>query len=110
MPKSDRPHINLDAVLASRSPAFTLGGIEFDGRPIGWTVALTFDTLEPAEQFDVIVRALRARASDPELVTIEWIEEHFTKPAIDAIVGILFRGERPGEEPVPLNRAERRAR
>jgi hypothetical protein len=92
---SDRPAVNLDRILASRTPSFTLGGIEFEGRPIGWTVALEFDGKTPPEQAEILVRALRARASDAELVTPEWQDEYLTRPAIDLIVGILFRGERP---------------
>ncbi|MFU8868658.1 hypothetical protein [Natronococcus sp.] len=97
MPKapSERPKVNLDAVLVSRYPDFELGGITFSGRPIGWTVALEFDGKVPAEQFDVLLRALKARATDPELVTDAWVDEHLTRPAVELIVGILFRGERP---------------
>lgn len=98
MPKaapSERPKVNLDAVLASRYPDFELGGITFSGRPIGWTVALEFDGKRPAEQFDTLLAALKARASDPELLTDAWVDEHLTRPAVEAIVGLLFRGERP---------------
>lgn len=97
MPKTtpERPRLDLDAVLASRAPAFTLGGLTFDGRPIGWTVALGFDSKKPTEQLETVIDALRARTEDPELMTDEWLEEHLTRPALDLVVGILFRGERP---------------
>lgn len=93
----DRPAIDLDRVLASRTPDFTLGGIQFEGRPIAWTAALEFDSKRPAEQLDFLLRALRARTSDPEALTDDWIGETMTRPAIDLVVGILFRAERPTE-------------
>lgn len=93
----DRPNLDLDRVLASRTPDFTLGGIEFQGRPIGWTAALEFDSKRPVEQLEVLLRALRARTETPEAITDEWTEEHLTRPAIELVVGILFRGERPTE-------------
>lgn len=101
MPKtspSERPKVNLDAVLASRYADFELGGITFAGRPMGWTVALEFDGKTPSEQFDVLIRALRSRASDPEALTDAWVEDYLTRPAVDAIVGLLFRNERPSAD------------
>lgn len=106
---TDRPHLDLDSVLASSTPDFELGGLTFEGRPIGWTVALKFDAMQPEEQIETLLRALRSRCSDPEKIDDEWIEETLTRPAIDAVVGILFRGERP-DRPKPIaNRAARRA-
>jgi hypothetical protein len=94
---TDRPTVDLDRVLASRTPDFTLGGITFEGRPIGWTAALEFDSKRPAEQLEVLLRALRARTEAPDAITEEWVEANLTRPAIDLVVGILFRGERPTE-------------
>ena len=103
---SDRPHLDLDAILETRTPDFTLGGIDFEGRPIGWTVALAFDEMKPEDQATTLVRALQARCDDPDAIDDAWIETHLTRAAIDAVVGILFRGEAPAGAP---NRAARRA-
>lgn len=93
---SDRTVVDLDALLTTRYPDFVLGGITFQGRPIGWTIAVGFDRQAPAEQIDTLARALRARAGDQaDQLTDEWLELHLTRPAIEAVVGMLFRGERP---------------
>ena len=93
--RSDRPKLNLDSVLESRSPDFELGGVAFEGRMIGWAIGREFDKMDTAAQFDFLVDALKARASDPELVTPAWCEANLTLPAVQAVIGLLFRGERP---------------
>jgi hypothetical protein len=92
---SDRPKLNLDAVLETRAPDFELGGIEFEGRMIGWTIGREFDKMDTSAQLDYLVEALKSRASDAELITPEWIDKYLTLPAVQAVIGLLFRGERP---------------
>lgn len=110
--KPDRPVINLDSVLASRTPSFELGGIVFEGRPLSWVASRTFDQSPTSKQVEMLVDALRSRADDPELVTQEWVDEHLSLPSIELLVRILFRGERPDIDApaVEPNRAARRAR
>lgn len=94
-PANDRPMISLDSIATSRAPDFELGGLTFEGRLVGWTVAVDFDGRRPKEQAEILVRVLRARSSDPDAMTDEWLEQHLTPPVANAVVGILFRGETP---------------
>lgn len=57
----------------------------------------------PADvRFDEVARALRVRhragLSDPALITVDWVIEHLTLPALAALDRLLHTGYLPGED------------
>ena len=93
--------ITLDQLVQDDPPVIELGGITFQAHQTTWPRAARFETGNALQQYRIMVDLLRERASDPEAITEEWMDQHLTMQVVNRLVSILFRGEVPDDLPPP---------